>query len=519
METPIMAPQDYLAIVKRRKWMLILPLAAIILASTLVALVLPPIYKSTTTILIEQQDVPAEFVKAAVSTYAEQQLQIINQRIMSSIKLLEIIKRFNLYTDLQDTLMTEEIIARMRGDIKLEPISVNVVDPKTGRPTEATIAFSLSYDSNNPEKALQVANVLASLFLEENAQARERKASEVSRFLESETSKVKADLDKIDASIAQFKEKHVNDLPELLQVNMQSVMDVERNIDTLNNQLSQLKDKEGYLKTQLAGIPPEFKEADKQRLNELNIQLVNLKNKFSEEHPDVIKTKSEIADIEKRLKVSNSAANKQRPDNPAYITLSAQLSSTQSEIQSINSQINDLKQRLSEYKGRIVTSPQVESEYKALIMERNNTQAKHDDLMRKFMEAKVSQGLEKEQKGERFTIIDPARLPEKPYKPNRMAIMLIGLVLGLGAGVGTAAVREYTDTSPRSASMLSLATAMPVLAIIPMIITQKEIKRSKMKWIIFILAGIMALIIGLILFHFFVMDLGIFWIRMARWRG
>ena len=516
MDTPTMAPQDYLAIIKRRKWMFILPLAAIILISTVVAMVLPPVYKSTTTILIEQQDVPAEFVKAAVSTYAEQQLQIINQRIMSSIKLLEIIKRFSLYPALQDTLMTEEIIARMRGDINLEPISVNVVDPKTGRPTEATIAFSLSYNSNNPEKALQVANVLASLFLEENVQARERQASEVSSFLESETSKVKADLEKIDASIAQFKEKHGNDLPELLQVNMQSLMDIERNIDTLNNQLSQLKDNEVYLKTQLAGIPPEFKETDKQRLNELNIKLVNLKNQFSEEHPDVIKTKSEIADLEKRIKSSTSGALKPRPDNPAFITLSAQLSSKQSEIQSVNAQIRDLKLRLSDYKGRIVTSPQVESEYKALIMERNNTQAKYDDLMRKFMEARVSQGLEKEQKGERFTIIDPARLPEKPFKPNRLAIMLIGLVLGLGAGVGTAAFKEYSDTSVSNAGMLLLATAFPVLASIPVIVIQKELKQSKARWIIFILAGIVALVLGLILFHFFVMDLGIFWIRLAR---
>ena len=249
---------------------------------------------------------------------------------------------------------------------------------------------------------------------------------------------------------------------------------------------------------------------------ELNIKLVNLKNQFSEEHPDVIKTKSEIADLENRIKSSTSGALKPRPDNPAYINLSAQLSSKQSEIQSVNAQIRDLKLRLSDYKGRIVTSPQVESEYKALIMERNNTQAKYDDLMRKFMEARVSQGLEKEQKGERFTIIDPARLPEKPFKPNRLAIMLIGLVLGLGAGVGTAAFKEYSDTSVSNAGMLLLATAFPVLASIPVIVIQKELKQSKARWIIFILAGIVALVLGLILFHFFVMDLGIFWIRLAR---
>jgi uncharacterized protein involved in exopolysaccharide biosynthesis len=246
---------------------------------------------------------------------------------------------------------------------------------------------------------------------------------------------------------------------------------------------------------------------------------VNLKNQFSNEHPDVIKTKAEIGDLEKRIKSSASAPHQPRPDNPAYITLSAQLSSTQSEIQSVNAQISDLKKRLSEYKGRIVTSPQVESAYKTLLMERNNTQAKYDDLMRKFMEARVSQGLEKEQKGERFTIIDPARLPEKPYKPNRLAIILIGLTLGLGAGVGAAAIKEYTDTTVSNAGMLSRATELPVLASIPVIVTQKELEQTKSRWMKSILVGSIALVLGLILFHFLIMDLGSVWVSLAGQLG
>jgi uncharacterized protein involved in exopolysaccharide biosynthesis len=219
----------------------------------------------------------------------------------------------------------------------------------------------------------------------------------------------------------------------------------------------------------LANVSPEFKETDRQRLAELNVQLVNLKNKFSEEYPDVIKTKAEIAELEKRLRNNAAAGVPQRPDNPAYINLSSQLSSTRSEISSVNNQISDLKNRREGYKRSLAVSPQVEQEYKALLMERANTQAKYDDLMRKHMEAKVSQGLEKEQKGERFTIIDPARMPEKPYKPNRLAIMLIGLVLGVGAGVGTAAAREYTDASVHNSDTLSAATEFPVLATIPVI--------------------------------------------------
>jgi uncharacterized protein involved in exopolysaccharide biosynthesis len=302
-----------------------------------------------------------------------------------------------------------------------------------------------------------------------------------------------------------------------MQINMQSIHDIERNIDTLNSQLSQLKEKEGYLKTQLATVPPEFKETDRKRLEELNVRLVNLKNQFSEEHPDVIQTKAEIAEIEKRLKQASSAgAPKMRPDNPAYITLAAQLSSVQSEIGSVHAQMRDLKTRLEGYKRRIELSPQVESEYKVLLMERGNTQAKYDDLMRKFMESKVSQGLEKEQKGERFTIIDPARLPEKPSKPNRLAIMLIGLVLGLGGGIGSVAVKEYTDTSVRNAELLTLITSFPVLASIPNILSDKDLARSKGWWKWGIIAVLTVLILGIIIFHFTVMNLDVFWLKLIQ---
>jgi len=271
--------------------------------------------------------------------------------------------------------------------------------------------------------------------------------------------------------------------------------------------------------TQLAGVSPELKETDRQRLAELNVQLVNLKNKFSDEYPDVKKTKTEIAELEKRIRGKEASGVPQRPDNPAYINLSSQLASTRTEIESVNNQIGDLKARREGYKRSLAVSPQVEQEYKSLLMERTNTQAKYDDLMRKHMEAKVSQGLEKEQKGERFTIIDPARLPEKPYKPNRLAIMLIGLVLGVGAGVGTAAAREYTDTSVHNTVALSSATEFPVLATIPVIATEQERQVSR-KRLAALAGGVAAaMVAGLAVFHFAVMNLAVFWAKLMRWMG
>ena len=521
MEPAEMSLDDYVGILKRRKWSLILPMVIVCLLAATVALILPPVYKSTATILIEEQEIPSEYVKATVTSYAEQRLQSINQRVMSSNRLLEIINRFDLYADMRDRWTTEEIVAKMREDTKLEPISAEVMDRRSGRPAEATIAFTLSYEGKAaPQKVQQVANVLTSLILDENLQVRARQTRETSEFLEGEMNRVKVALDDLEGRISAFKEKNINALPELLQVNIQSLNNTERNIDLLQEQLRSQKEREGYLQTQLANVSPylEEKQKDKQRLEELKVQLHYLKSRFTEEYPDVVKARAEIAKLEAQLAdpKSGGANGREVPDNPAYITLAAQLSSTQSEIKSIQQQIEGLKATAEGFRQRIETSPKVEEAYTALTIERNNTQAKYNDLMQKLMEARVSQGLEKEQKGERFTLIDPARLPEKPFKPNRLAIVLIGLVLGVGAGVGTAALREFADTSVRSTEQLSRVTHYPVLATIPVIDTPGDMARRRVKTLALV-AGVVLLIAGgLVIFHYQVMDLDVFWAKLMR---
>ena len=161
----------------------------------------------------------------------------------------------------------------------------------------------------------------------------------------------------------------------------------------------------------------------------------------------------------------------------------------------------------------------MEETYKSLLNELENIRAKHNDLMRKHMEAQVAQGLEKEQKGERFILIDPARLPESPYKPNRMAIVLIGLVLGVGAGVGWASLREFSDYSIRDSESLVMATSFPVLAGIPEIVTDQDRLKQKRKRILLIIGLVVCVIAAVALFHFLVMDLNVFWAKVMRRMG
>lgn len=515
MEPSTMTMDDYFTIVRRRKWSLICPAIIVFLASAIVALALPSIYKSTSTILIEEQDIPADFVMTTVTSYAEQRLQSTHQRIVSFSRLLDLVNRFNLYPDLKDKWTDEEIVAKMREDIILEPISIETVDRRTRRPSAVTIAFTLSYEGKNPGTVHRVANILTSMFLEENLLVREKQATETSIFLENEMDKVKADLSKLEAKMAAFKAAHINELPELLQVNMQSLNNIENNIERLNEQLRSLKEREGYLQTQLASIP---REVDQNHLAQLKAQLAYLRARYSDQYPDVIKTKAEIAELEKQRNNStgSSVQTNNPPGNPAYITLAAQLSSTQADIVSVRKQIKEANETANKYRTRISNTPKVEEAYKPIYIERNNTQVKYDDLMRKHMEARVAQGLEKEQKGERFTLIDPARLPEKPYKPNRMAIMLIGFLLSIGAGVGWASLKEFNDQSIRDSDSLTRATSFPVLAVIPEIITKKDTRRISNKRMVMITATVLIIIVGVTAFHYLIMDLNVFWAKLMR---
>ncbi len=519
MQQGEMTLTDYFDILRRRKWSLVLPAVFVFMAAGAVAFLLPSVYRSSATILIEDQEIPLEMVQATVTSFVEQRLQQINQRIMSSTRLLEIVNRFDLYRDLRQKWTTEEVIGKMREDTKLDTISVETVDKRTGRPMVATIAFTLSYEGKDAATVQKVANVLTSLFLEENLKVRERQAVETSEFLDDEMQRVKRDLAAIEEKIARFKERHIHELPELMNVNLQTLNNIEQSIQRLEETLRGLKEREGFLETQLASIPQEKEKPDRMRLEELQVQLVHMESRFSELHPDVVKTRAEIERLEQKIKAERgdlSIELSAAPENPVYITTSSQLASTRVEIESVSKQIEQLRAESEKYRKRIMAAPNVEQEYNGLFLERSNTQTQFNELMQKLMEARVSQGLEQDQKGERFILIDPARLPEKPFKPNRLAILLIGVVLGIGAGVGTAALKEFSDHSVRNPEALTRATHLPVLASIPLIVTREDIARRRFRKAAWGLGAVVAICVGIVIFHYFVMDLDIFWAKFFR---
>lgn len=531
MEENILTPIDYWKILKRRKWFLLVPFFFIVIFSGVVALLLPPVYQSTATILIEQREIPEEYVTASMTTYADQRIQSIKQRVLTSSQLMELIKQFDLYADDRQRQTMDEVIAEMRGDIKLEPVSVEISDRRTGRAAMAIIAFTLSYQGKDPKKVQQVASTITTLFLQEDLKARKEQASSTYEFLEAEMERVLRDVAEYENRLATFKQQHVNTLPELFQVNMQALDNIQRTIDHTRESLRSLREKESALEAELANTPKDIqdviqqrekKEDDEHRLESLKMALIKLRTQFTDQYPDVKKLKQEIADLTEKVaqnkarQEAEKTSEQERINNPAYVTISSRLAGIRTDITSVKNNLANLEKEEADYRARLAATPEVEEKYNVLLTQRNTLRLKLSDLQAKMMEARVSQTLEAEQKGERFSLAESARLPDKPFKPNRLAIALIGVVLGIGAGVGFAAIVEFSDTSFRDGDSLARATGFPVLTEVGRIITPQERMKMRVKRIAASVAAAGVIAAAVFLFHLYVMHIDVFWAKVMR---
>ncbi len=437
MEENSLTPNDYLSIVKRRKISIIVPFLVVACIAGLVAFLLPSIYKSTSMILIEQREIPTEYVQSSMTTFAEQRMQSINQRVLTSAKLVNLIDQFDLYSDLRKKKTIDEIISEMREDIVLQPINVDIADRRSGRSAIATIAFALSFEGKDPKKVQQVANTITSLFLQEDLKVRKDQASSTFDFLRVEKERVGQKVSLIEKALADFKKENVHRLPEMFQVNMQTLDSLQRGIEEKVERLRSLNEQKSELEEQLANTPKNMedtlperdrREEDERRLEALKIQLINLKTQFSDLYPDVKQLKQEIKDLAVKVESSKKETEKEAVKNPAFVTLSVRLAGIRSDIESVKNNIKDLEKEATIYRERVAATPGVEEKYNSLLKERTFLNRKLSDLQAKMMEAQVAEELESKQKGERFTLVESARFPEKPYKPNRPAIFLIGIV-------------------------------------------------------------------------------------------
>lgn len=565
-------------IIRRRLKSFLITFFCIFFAGAILAFVLPPTFVSTSVILIENQMIPQEYVQTTITSFVEERLASITQQVMSRSRLMKIIEKFDLYKDMRKKYTSEEIIEEMKEDIHFEQKKTGVIDRRTGRPTEATIYFTLSFEGRDPDKVQKVANDLASLYKELNLQTRERLASNTTDFLEDELEKTQEQMDSFDSMISNFKTEHMNELPEYNAVNMQTLQQLTGQVERLNIQINSLKDRKILLEGQLSVVDPlaNIKSADGKtimnpgdRIKYLRLDLIRMGSRLSKEHPDYVRLKKEIDELEKQENASDiynesvkrlksleaeltgaagrmgekhpdvimlkkeinvlreeiegldmasvgSEPEVSEPDNPAYINLTTQITATQNEIKSLMDQQKVIEVQIEEYKKRIAGAPVIEVQYSKLMLENALAKNKYTEINTKLMKAEVAQGMESTQRGEKFTIIDPAQLPEKPDSPNRLAIILIGFVLALGSGFGIAAVKETIDSSVKTSEELQSITGIPVLSVISVIETEFEKKRRFKKRLVWSLGIVILMGTGVLIFHNFVMPLEVFSAKLQR---
>ncbi|MET0107539.1 MAG: lipopolysaccharide biosynthesis protein [Candidatus Thiodiazotropha sp.] len=478
-EEELLGIGDYLAILKRRKMQLIVPVAIIMLFSIGLALGLPSIYRAEATILIEQQEIPSELVRSTVTSYAGERIQVISQRVMTTENLGKIIDDYGLYADTREDTSITLLAEALQEDIELEMISADVVDPRSGRPTTATIAFTLAYSNKVPRIAQKVTNELVSLYLGENLRQRTQSALETSSFLSAEAGRLNQEITVLEASLADFKEKNVNNLPELQQLNIQLMERNERELIETIQQIRNLEERKIYLQSELTQISPitdiynssgNRVMGTEDRLRALQTEYLALATRYTDNHPTLIKMKGEIEVLERELDTGHrSEKNITHSDNPAYVQLETQLQAANSELASLKGMRDEIKGKIKDFEDRLMQSPQVEREYRNLTRDYENALDKYQEVKAKQLEAQLAESLERERKGERFSLIEPPQLPEKPDKPNRIAILFLGFVFSFAGGFGNIFVREHMDQAVYGSKNVMAITKAPPLAVIPYI--------------------------------------------------
>ena len=330
----------YLAAARHRRTWLIAAFAGGLVVTLLLAIFLPPKFRSAGTILIEQQEMPQELVRSTVTSYADERVQVISKRVMTTETLLNIVRRYDLYPKERARDTREALLAKMRKDIGLKMISADVIDPRSGHPTSATIAFEVSYVSGNPDVAAKVANELTTLYLNENLNNRTQLARDAATFLEGEGDHLNRHIGELEAELAKFKEQHFHQLPELTQLNMQLLDHTDEDLRTQEARKSSLEQQRVYLEAQLAQLKPNstvFSETGERilsssdRLKMARSQLDSARATYGPDHPDVIRLQRTVSGLEKEI-AAGSKSGTESAANPDNGDLRRRLESAQSAL-------------------------------------------------------------------------------------------------------------------------------------------------------------------------------------------
>lgn len=553
---------DVLGALRRRKWIGLL-IGVLGVAGTYAGVkIWPSTYTSTATILIEEPDVPADLVKSTVSTYAQERLQVIQQRVMTTENLSRIIEQFNLYPEYQETAPPSALVNRLRSEVALEVVSANLSgQPQTRARAQpqASIAFTLSFESEDRELAQRVASRLTDLYLAENERTRQEKAAGTTQFLAEQAKSLYAEVQALEKRLLDLRSKYNGSLPEQFSMNTQLLNQAQAQLMQNRADLQILTDKKSYLQSQLGTISPYTPMTEGGRpatpqaqLMALELQYSDLSVRYGPKHPDVVRLQRQIEVLRSQIGGVNNVALDQAkygalqaelndalqrygekhpdvqrlrrqleelsaqmsaapapslsrpqgpPDNPMYLQIQNQLADVDSQIRGLNERSVALEANIEDLQKRILQTPAVEAEYTSLQNQHRLALERYQSFKDKEADAQVAESMEQQRRGETFSVIEPPLVPDVPTSPNRRLLMAAGYFLT--AMLAAAAMVAIDMLDPRIYEPKSLMVAfgeMP-LATVPYIRTNDELRGRRLR-MIGVASAAAILMVGLLAFAF-----------------
>lgn len=465
-----------------RKFWWILPITVVVgLTGALVALkVLPKRYTSQTVVLVDPQSVSSAVVPPVVAENLAPRLASMQQQILSRTRLEPLITRFDLYGKDRAKISMDELVVRLQKSIEVVPM-----EPMSGTSRQLP-GFSVQVTFGDPIHAQQICGEITSMFISENSKARVEQGQQTTSFLTTELEDAKRKLDAQDAALAQFKQRYLGSLPDQEQANLSMLMGMNSQLDANTQALSRaqqdrafnqalLAQQEATIKAANATSSGQSPETIDQRLAVLQDQLAALRARYTDEHPDVVKLKSQIADLKSQLAAEPQPAIKAPADRPSAVEspqmqqLRAKLHQDDLNIADLTKREGQIQEQIRMLQGRIQSSPAVEQKYKELTRNYQTALDFYNTLLKNREQAAMATNLEQRQEGEQFRVLDPPSLPDKPSSPKKPVILGGGFGGGLALGAGILLLIALNDRSIYTEHDVESCLKMPVLASIPVL--------------------------------------------------
>lgn len=475
-----MTMEDYLGIARRRWWIVLIPAVLGPIIGYSVSLFMPEKYTSQTLVLVEQPRVPDRIIPPIVMEDLAQTLGTMQEKILSRARLEPLIRDNKLYGEEAGNLPMEDLVGRMRQAIKVTPVRT------VGTRDSGVPGFSISFTYSDARTAQLVCNQITSMFIEEDLKRRGDRAQGTADFIESQLQEAKRKLDEQDARLAEFKRRHIGQLPGKEDVSMQLLLASMAQLEATTQAISRAQSEKAYTETVLQqylaaaktspdGASPQALEA---QLRTLQSELVTLEGRYTQTHPDVIKKKREIAQLQERISEQNAAAQSAPPPKTesASVVEPPNVMQLRNQIRLLNQTIAEksrdqarLQESIRTYQARVQLSPQIEQEYKELTRDYDTAMSFYNDLLAKKTSSEMSIQLMRQQQGEQFRIVDAANLPASPSSPDRLLFAGGGLGAGAALGLGIVLLIELKDKAMRYEADIVHFLDLPTLAQVPVV--------------------------------------------------